>query len=167
MYVSPQQVVAAVSNAASMQPVTTSVSACPPPQNNVAAAFNNYAILAANRQQLQPAGLHMAPLLQGPYTPIQHPAALAASIQLQQAAAVQAAQVHALHHNLQHPPPQARQEVPPAVVTQTHSTGEQNYLGLAFRYVYDATCFRVIYFLLIIIPINTSFSLILMKSWKN
>ena len=134
MYVSPQQMVAAVSNAASMQPVTTSVSACPPPQNNVAAAFSNYAILAANRQQLQPAGLHMAPLLQGPYPPIQHPAALAASIQLQQAA-VQAATVHALHHNLQHPPPQARQEVPPAVVTQTHSTGEQNYLGLAFRYI--------------------------------
>ena len=133
MYVSPQQMVAAVSNAASMQPVTTSVSACPPPQNNLAASnfFSNYAILAS-RQQLQPA------LLQGPYPPIQHPAALAASLQLQQAAAVhQAATVHAMHHNLQHPPPQARQEVPPAVVTQTHSTGQQNYLELAFRYMSD------------------------------
>ena len=173
MYVSPQaavqQVVAAVSNAANMQTVTTTAGH-PTPQNNVAAA---HAAAAATvrfnmGQQLYhfaaaaPASLQLTPLLQAP-PQMQHPAAIAAAASLgvqvnpavSAAAAFglqQAAAAHVLHHNLQHPPPQTPQEVSPTVAQppnaqqNLHHGPTQHYLMSAYRYIHMIKLHRFLFY---------------------
>ena len=148
MYVSPQaavqQVVAAVSNAANMQPVTTANG----PTTSHAAAAAAATVRFNMGQQLYhfaaaaPASLQLTPLLQAP-PQMQHPAAIAASLgALQHAAHAQAAAAqaaHVMHHNLQHPPPQTPQEASPAVAPppnaqqNLHHGPSQHYLMSAYR----------------------------------